>query len=772
MTELVEQALNFQPADTPADKLAKLSVGLARGGFPGDEAVPLLAEWLDLPPSAGYIPLQTNADVKRHKTLVTLAAWNLKLGELQPLVLMVEDLHWCDPSSLELLGRLVAQSATARVLLVGTARPEFAAPWPARSNLQTLTLSRLTKRQTREMIAAVSLARTLSEALVEQLAARADGIPLFAEELTQSVVEADGNAEAMTIPVTLQDSLLARLDRLSSAKEVAQRAAVLGREFSYPLIAAVAGMDEAALQDGLARLVAAELLFVRGVPPEATYTFKHALVQEAAYESLLKRTRQQLHGRVVDVLTKQFPERAAAEPELVARHAELAGRIDEAIALYQRAWDQARARSAYEETVGHVGQAIALLGTQPEGRERDAREAPLQLVLGFSLTVARVYTHPGVEAAFERARVLCETVGDARGLGFALNGLAVFAHNMGQVERAGALAARVLAIAEQINDPGLNVRGHQSLGTVEQYQGRFASSLAHFEAALALYEPGRQDLALVDAAFSIDDRDVPSLAYAVLNLWSLGWPDRALARARETTALARRVDHPVSLAFALLYETLGHQMRRDAAAQRERAAELVAVAETYGFPFWLGLGRTCHAAARVAAGDQEAVADLLPGLVQSGGTGNRGSAPGLFVIVADAYLTAGQLTEARGAVATGLGLAAETGQLFMDAELNRLQGEIVLKTVESREPALSPVEGSSVDSEKVAEECFRRALDIVRAQEAKSLELRAATSLACLWQEQGKRSEARELLNPIYAWFTEGFDTGDLIDAKALLAEL
>jgi len=238
--ELVEQALTFQPTDPPADKLGKLQIGLERGGFAGDETVALLAEWLELPESAGYTPLATNPDVKRRKTLETLAAWNLKLAELQPMVVLVEDLHWCDPSSLELLGRLVAQSATAHVLLIGTARPEFTNPWPARSNLQTVNLSRLTKRQTREMIAALSAARALSEAMVEQLIARADGIPLFAEELTQSVVEAGTDAVVTEIPVTLQDSLLARLDRLSSAKEVAQRAAVLGREFSYELLRAVA----------------------------------------------------------------------------------------------------------------------------------------------------------------------------------------------------------------------------------------------------------------------------------------------------------------------------------------------------------------------------------------------------------------------------------------------------------------------------------------------------------------------------------------------------
>jgi class 3 adenylate cyclase/tetratricopeptide (TPR) repeat protein len=747
--ELVGQALDFLPDDGPAEKLRKLAAGLGLAGFPADETLPLLAEWLGLPAAAGYTPLATSAEAKRHRTLEALTAWNLRLAALQPLVVLVEDLHWCDPSSLELLGRLMAQSATARVLLVATARPEFESPWPAREHLKPLALGRLTTRQARELIGSVGATRALSEALVEQLVARADGVPLYAEELTRSVADADAQA---AIPVTLQDSLLARLDRLSSAKEVAQKASVLGREFPYALLAAVADLEEAALRDGLSRLVESELLFARGEPPAATYTFKHALVQEAAYESLLKRTRQQLHGRVVDVLEAD----ASAEPELVARHAEAAGRADEAIAAYRRACDDARARSAWQEAARHLSQAIALLAVQPEGGERDARELPLQLTLAYSMTAARGYVRE-VEAAFERARALAEVAGDARALVFALNGLAVSAHNAGAIERAADLAARALANADQIGEADLRVRPACDLGLCELYRGRFASSLAHFEAALALYEPGRRQRALSYGDFSANDRDVPQLGYSALNLCVLGFPDRALSRAGEAVALARRIDSPLSLAFALLYETLVHQIRREVALQRERAAEQMALCQTHALPFWLGLARTLHAHARVAAGEREAVADLLPGLVESGGTGARGGAPGLLVIVADAQLAAGQLSEARGTAEGGLALAAQTGQHFMDAELHRLRGEIDLAGG-----------GAIADAEML----FQRALAIASEQEAKSLELRAATSLARLWRGQGRRAEARDLLAPICGWFTEGFDTRDLIEARALLEEL
>ena len=278
---------------------------------------------------------------------------------MQPLVLFVEDLHWCDASTLELLGHLIAQSPTARVLLLATARPEFTPPWPARSNLTTLPLARLTKRQARDMVAALAGAE-LPAATLDALVARADGVPLYVEELTKAVVEPGAARGVEAIPATLADSLMARLDRLSAAKEVAQRAAVLGREFGYPLLAAIAGIDEAALRQGLARLVDAEILFARGEPPAATYTFKHALVQETAYESLLKRTRQQLHARVAQVLEERFPERVAAEPEVIARHYDQAGLAAQAIAHYQRAGERATQRSANEEAIGHLRRALAL----------------------------------------------------------------------------------------------------------------------------------------------------------------------------------------------------------------------------------------------------------------------------------------------------------------------------------------------------------------------------------------------------------------------------
>ena len=522
-----------------------------------------------------------------------------------PLVLVVEDLHWSDPSSLELLGRLIAQSPTARVLLVGTARPEFVAPWPERFNLTAIKLARLTKRQARTVIERVATAMEgaapsapeadrdgpriprLSDAMIDAIVARADGIPLYLEELTRTILEPGVARQVEEIPATLADSLMARLDRLSAAKEVAQRASVLGREFSYPLLAAVVGLEEAALRDGLARLDKAEILFVRGEPPQSSYTFKHALVQEAAYESLLKRTRRQLHGRVVEVLLAQFPERAAAEPEVMARHAELAGQTDEAIAYYQRAGEQAQARSAHGEAIAQFRKAIALLATRPEGAQRDTHEVTLQLLLGGSLIADRGFAHPEVEAPYERARALCEAVGDTARLGIAQLGLANFHYNRGDVERGRALSAEVLALAEAQGSAELLATAHQTVAEPEYYQGKFASSLTHCERAFALYDPARHSEFLPTGSHI----GVPALGYAAWNLWNLGWPDSALARAKEAVSLGRRLNHPFTLVRALFFETVIHRFRRDRTRQQERAAEVVALSEMQGFPLFLGLGR-------------------------------------------------------------------------------------------------------------------------------------------------------------------------------------
>src|SRR5271168_1247066 len=661
VVELVRQSLAFAPEDTLRDKLGKIVAALTRANLVSPEAITIMADFLNLERSEVTPSLAMSPELQRRKTMELLAAWELALAEAQPLVMVVEDLHWSDPSSLELLGRLIAQSPTARVLLVGTARPEFVAPWPERFNLAAIKLARLTKRQARTVIERVATAvegaapsapeadrggartTTLSDSMIDAIVVRADGIPLYLEELTRTTLESGVARRVEEIPATLADSLMARLDRLSAGKEVAQRASVLGREFSYPLLAAVVGLEDAALRHGLARLDEAEILFVRGEPPQSSYTFKHALVQEAAYESLLKRTRRQLHGRVVEELLAQFPERAAAEPEVMARHAELAGQTDEAITYYQRAGEEAQARSAHGEAIAQFRKAIVLLATQPEGARRDTHEVALQLLLGGSLIADRGFGHPEVETPYARARTLCEARGDAGRLGIAQLGLAYFHYNHGDVERGRALAAEVLASAEAQGSEELLAIAHQNIAEPEYNQGKFASSLMHCECAFALYNPARHSEFLPTGSHI----GVPALGYGAWNLWNLGWPDRALARAQEAVSLGRRLNHPFSMVRALFFETNIHRSRRDRARQQERAAEVVALSEIQGFPLFVGFGR--YYAAKRVAGDDSGLRESLEALTLIRETGYQ--SPGMLFFLAETQQAGGQLAEARATVA-------------------------------------------------------------------------------------------------------------------------
>ncbi|MBI1814295.1 MAG: AAA family ATPase [Deltaproteobacteria bacterium] len=807
---LVSQGLAFAPEDTAAEKLAKLEIGLR--ALASAETVALLADFLGLPPPTR---LQFSPELQRRKTIDLLAQWNLALSEVQPLVLFIEDLHWCDASTLELLGHLIAQSPTARVLLLATARPDFTPPWPARSNLTTVQLARLTKRQGREMIvrlvsldtrpekmaatrengqeagghpsgspssdpAVGSRIEGLSDAVIDALVARADGVPLFVEELTKTLLESGTARNVNAIPSSLADSLMARLDRLATAKEIAQTASVLGREFSYGLLQALVGATHASpsvsdaadagdvrarhasplheedLQRSLRRLVDVEILFARGEPPAATYTFKHALIQETAYQSQLKRTRRQLHARVAQVLEERFPERVAAEPEVIARHYDQAGLVAQASAHYQRAGERATQRSAYEEAIAHLRRALDLVATLPETRERHRMELGLQMAIGAPLIAARGISHPENEQAYARARELASQVGELRELPRVFVGMADAYLVKGDLATAAEVAQDALAAAERTGDPFDLLSAHYQVAIPLFYQGHFSRALYHFEQSVGLYDPSAHG----SLAYTMGiDRGVQAHAAASECHTYLGHLDRALALSEEAVALAQRVAHPVSLAQALFFAGLVHIERAELDRISERAEELVGLCERLGIPFYLGLGRWMRGYARIELGEGEAgIAEMQQGLVNLAEIGSGVGAPGILAKFAEGLRKVGRHDDALGAVGLGLAQAKQQAQHFFDADLHRLRAEILVD-----------IDGNAAEE---PEALFGQAVEIARQQEAKTFELRAATSLARLWQRQGRRAAARDLLAPVYEWFTEGFDTRDLKDAKALLEEL
>ncbi len=757
--ELLERGLELAPDDSRATKLAKLERALILDRMSTPDVVALFAAFLGIAGDGGGVSLPLSPDAQRRRTMDALMEWTFALAEPQPLLLLVEDLHWADASSLELIGRFIEQLPRTTLMLVGTARPSFTAPWAARSHLSPLRLDRLTRRQAREMIAACA-GRQLPPAIVDAIVARADGIPLYIEELTRMAVDSGlaSTPGALTIPATLHDSLMARLDHLGAAKEVAQRASVLGREFPYRLLADVASMDETTLRVGLEGLADAELLFARGEPPDAVYTFKHALIQEAAYESLLKRTRQQLHARVARGIE------ATADPEVTARHYEAAGMAAEAFRHYERAAAEGAARSAHEEAIAHGRKALTVLATLPDSRERDAREMRLQLGLGAALIPVRGWGHPDTVATYERARALAESTGDLDGLATTLMGVAGFVSSSCDWDATNALSQRLLELGERMQEDFVTLYALGTFANVHYYRGHFADALRASEGAHALYDAERHHVlgsgtAGAPARFPIEeDIGVSSQFWRAFALSNLGWPDRAVAAARDMVALARRLSHPFSLASALLAESFVYWMNGDAAQQLALAEESIAVSEAHGFPLWLAFARALRASASVDASNAVAVAsEIEEAIAMNASTGNHNGEPWLWTALADVQRSAGRYEDALRTIDEALAIAAATDQPFWDSELHRLRGEVL---------------AACGTDDAAAEAALRRAVETARGLDARTLELRAATSLARSLADRGRYVEGLALLTPIYAWFTEGFATGNLVQAKALLDTL
>jgi class 3 adenylate cyclase/predicted ATPase len=760
--DLLREALEITDEQTAGERVARIERGLERAGLPCAENLPLLVGLLSPEPPETRVRLDLPPEVQRRRTFEALAHWLFAWAALEPTVLVVEDLHWADPSSLELLDRLIEGACAAPVLLVLSHRPEFVPPWPERPHLTRLTLASLTPAETAAMVQGVAKGEALPPELVQQLVKRTDGVPLFVEELTKSVLESvgvarEGEAPALAIPETLQDSLMARLDRLGPAKEVAQVAAVLGREFPYELLAAAAAEDGTSLERGLERLVSAELLYQRGEPPDAAYTFKHALIQEAACQSLLKGTRRAWHARIARVLEESFPALVAAEPGLVARHCEEGGLREEAIAWYQRAAERAMARSASAEAVRQLKRAIELLHTLPETPERDRRELALQVALGAPLVSSTAWAHREVEKAHARARELCDRIGDAPQLFQVIRNLVTFYTGRAELFTARDLCARLLRLAEREGKSAHLLLAHQQTGIVLYYLGQPAPALEHYERALAYYDPAehRPLTPVYGAEFGVFTR-----IWMAWALWIAGYADRALATSREAIELARESGHAFSLAYALLWGAVVHVMRREPEESRALSEAALAIGRDHAFAFVQGGARLVRAVGLLQTRPGEldidaGIEEFRQSIVQLSATGTVSNRPQILGHLVAAYCAAGRHEEARKVAEGALASSKQDSQRYWDAELYRLYAEVTLQ------------QGRAAEGE--AERLLRRALRVARSQRARALELRAAASLSRLWQKQGRWDEARALLEPVYAAFTEGFRTRDLGEARALL---
>ncbi len=765
---LLEAGFLFSQDDLPEQKIVKMEGALQAAGFSLSDVVPLFATLLSVPLPDRYVPSQLSSEAQRKATLESLVGWLLAVSIEQPVALVMEDLHWSDPSTLELLGMLIEQVSSARILLLFTFRPDFAPPWTPRSRPLHVTLSSLTRKQTRAMIDRITGGKPLPELVVDQLVSKTDGVPLYIEELTQSVLESDWLRETdqrfertdplpeLAVPSTLQDSLMARLDRLGSAKEVAQLASVLGREFCHELLVAAAPMDSLTLENGLQELARAELLHRRGVPPQAVYSFKHALIQDTAYNSLLRATRRQFHLRVAIALKERFPDQAASEPEVVARHYEEAGRADEAIAYYLEAGERATQRSATAEAVSHLRRGVDLLEQLPAGADRDQRELLLCVALGGPLVAAQGYSSPEVAATYERARELCQVIDDAPQLPRALYGLSTYYIARADLDPAIEVAQQLVELGERSGEPRVLVMGHLAMGVASYWQGNPRRTLGHLEQTMAIYDPvEHRDLAYIYG----QNPDLFSRSLSSWTLFLLGEPDRSLQRAALNVELARKSGHAFSLAFSLAYGAVVHQMRGDRSNTIAWAKEAISLSETHGFPVPLGVGRVLlgWALADSAVGGKP-LEEVQQGLVQLAGAETTVGAPYTLCLLAETQQQLGQIEEALATLQGALALSAQTKQAFWDSGLLRLRGELLLRG------------DSSEDND--AEASFRTSVEVARQQGARSLELCSATSLARFLHTKGRGNEGHALLAPVYECFTEGFDTQILKDAKTVLEEL
>ena len=766
VADFIRWLLRLTPEDTPADKLAKLERSLQQFRLPLEESVPLVADLLAFPLTTNrYTPLNLSPQAQRRRTLNTLVAILQQLSERHPLLFIIEDLHWADPSTLEVLDLLIDQAPSTAMLALLTCRLEFQWPWASHSYLTHMTLSRLPRAPMLAMATTLMQGQSLPRDVLEYIVDKTDGVPLFIEEMTKAIAESPhwrqaGGGEAASrrrlqalIPATLQDSLMARLDRLEDAKVVAQYASVIGRRFPYNLLATLLPLDAATLQRALSRLVAAELLHQLGRLPDATFTFKHSLTQEAAYQSLLRATRQQLHQQIGDLLAAAPDALTAPEPEFLAHHYTAAGLPDKAIAYWRQAGRDAVSRSAHVEAIAHFTQALGLLERLPETPERAAEELGLQTSLGASFIAAKGYAAPEVESAYLRAKALCHELDNHSRLLQVSFGLQALYLTRGKLRTARQLAEECLALAQRQTEPPRLPHAHFVLGSALMFLGDLPLARHHLEQSAALYDPNTH------RSRGLNDVGVSGLVLSAWTLWSLGYPDRALTCIQQALDLADALASPFSKAYVLACAPFIYQARGELLDAGRHAEAGRKLAQEQDFPHWLALATMFEGWVLTQQGQAQGGCERIrQGMQAWRAMGAQQTTTFQLALLAEGYAKSGQIDEGLKAIAEGIAFAEQHAERYYLAELYRLQGELLL--------------AQAADHDAAAQASFDQALQIARQQQAKSLELRAAMSLSQLWRRQGKPQQAQALLAEVYGWFTEGFKTADLQAASTLLEAL
>ena len=771
LIEYTKRMSGWQSEDSVGNRLVKLEVLLKTYDQPIDEALPLLATLMSLPVPENRFPASTLSPKQlKQMTQDVFIAMILESAEHRPLLLLWEDMHWADPSTLELVGLLIDQSPTASLLMIMTSRPEFVPPWSMRSHITPITLNRLESQHAMALIARIAGTKPLPEDVIEHIANKADGVPLYVEELTKTILTADilrevgdrfeltGPLSSLSIPDTLQESLMARLDRLPQVRELAQLGSVLGREFAYEMIFGLSTAGDQDLQSGLEQLVDAELLYQRGRPPRARYTFKHALIQDAAYESLLRRNRQQHHLQVAQLLESSFQDVVESHPELVAHHYSEANQPELAVDYFQKAGEQSSASSANLEAVAHLSSGLEIVQSLPEGADRDQREMSLLLKMGPALIATKGYAAAEVESSFLKALKLCQQIGDKEQEFSILQGLSLIYCVGGDLHKARDLSEQLVELSKTREDTSSALVANQLLGYALSMRGEIEAALVCFDRVISGYD------FTLHSSYSNRlgaDFGVGSYGFKSWILYALGYPEQALESVTQALSLAQRLDHPLSEAFARVAATTTHIFREELQLTREHAeagASIATEKDLVQYIHWTKIELHSVLLQLGEADPESSITSIREAIDACRSIGAYLFDPLWLGLLAQAYSQHSEADHGLSAVEEALSAIAKSGEGFWLAELYRLKGQLLL-------------ESNSANTLE-AESCFQEAIKVARSQNARGWELRAATGLAKHWASQNKTSEARQMLEPIYNWFTEGFETVDLISAKSILNDL
>ncbi|WP_426441987.1 AAA family ATPase [Bradyrhizobium genosp. P] len=758
----LERTAGFRRDDRDEQRLAKLESTLVTAPGSRGETVSLFAGLLSIPGGGRYAALDLTPQKRKERTLQALLAQLEGLATRQPLLFLMEDMHWVDPTSLELFGQIVDRAPALPLLAIATFRPDFVPPWAGRPQVTTIGLDRLHRRHCTEMIANLTARKVLPQEIADQITERTDGVPLFVEELTKAVVEsgalveqddryvAAGPVTQLAIPTSLQESLLARLDRFASTNNVAQIAAALGRQFSYELISAVAGLPPDVLDETLQQLESAELIFRRGVPPDAEYTFKHALVQDTAYGTMLRGVRQRVHGGIAAALEAQFPDIVATQPALLARHCSEAGLAEKAAAYWLKAGQQALARAAMIEAAAQLRKGLEALGGVQEGAVRQKQELDLQLALGLALMAMKGYSAPEVGETLGRARTLAEQIDQPRYLWPVMLGQSSFHRVRGEHRRALELAEELERVGEARNDISAQLVGRWANGRTRLFLGEFVVARELLERCHGLADPAHRSWV------SFSDPYVLTLSYLAWTLATLGYMDQARTRLHEALTEARRLNHAQTLADVLLTARPVERFL-DSPDLPRHEEELLALSTERGFPLHQGWAMGYRGVSLTLAGQPLQGLSLLEQAsktIQT--TGAVTGTPDLLIMLAGTYAALDRPADGLNCLAEAERIIQATDERFGEAELHRLRGSLL----------------DAIGNQAASEQGYRHAIEVARLQAAKVFELRASVDLTRLLRRQNRRTEAHDLLAPIYAWFTEGQDAPDLKAARTLLTEL